>query len=79
MDRYLLQSVSDKKTNEKIFLKLEGRVCSVTFENNYTEMIIKFDNGGTLKHFEKIEKIEEDYNGLWVSTSKKLWRFNYYK
>ena len=54
-------------------------MCSITFESNYSEMIIKFENGGTLKHFEKIEKIEEDYNGLWVSTSKKLWRFNYYK
>lgn len=79
MNRYLLQSVSNKKTNEKIFLKLEGRVCSIFFENNYTEMIIKFENGGTLKHFEKVEKIEEDYNGLWVSTSKKLWRFSYYE
>lgn len=39
-------------------------------------MIIKFEKGGTLKHFEKVVDIFEDDGGVWVETTKKKWRFD---
>lgn len=76
MDRLLLHSIYNRDTNEEVLKEKSNRVCMLGFENDFTEMIIKFEKGGTLKHFEKVENVEETDYGVWVITTNKLWRFD---
>ena len=75
-DKLFLHSIYNKNTMQEVLKHKANRVCFLSFENNFTNMIIKYEKGGTLKHFEKVEDIEQTDNGLWVVTTNKLWRFD---
>lgn len=79
MYKLLLHSIYNRNTNEEVLKEKSNRVCILSFENDFTEMIIKFENGGTLRHFEKVEDVEHTNYGVWVTTTNKLWRFDYIK
>ena len=72
----LLHSIYNRNTNEEILKHISNRICYLGFDNNYKYMIIRFEKGGTLRHFEEVEDIEQNDYGVWVTTSKKFWRFD---
>lgn len=77
MEKLLLHSIYNRKTNEEVLKEKSKRECTLSFINNFTEMIIKYEHRGTLRYFEKVEDIEENDYGIWVTTTNKLWRFDY--
>lgn len=76
MDKLLLHSIYNRNTNEEVLKEKSNRICFLSFENNFTEMIIEYEEGGTLKYFEKVEDVEQTDYGVWVTTTNKLWRFD---
>lgn len=76
MDKLLLHSIYNRNTNEEVLKEKSNRICFLSFENNFTEMIIEYEEGGTLKYFEKVEDVEQTEYGVWVTTTNKLWRFD---
>ena len=75
-DKLLLHSIYNRNTEQEVLKHKSNRVCFLSFENDFTDMIIKYEKGGTLKHFEKVENIEQTDYGVWVTTTSKLWRFD---
>ena len=75
-DRLLLHSIYSRTTGKEILKEKTNRICLLSFENNFNEMIIRFEKGGTLRHFEKVEDIDQTDYGVWVITTNKLWRFD---
>ena len=76
MDKLLLHSIYNRNTNEEVLKEKSNRICFLSFENNFTEMIIEYEEGRTLKYFEKVEDVEQTDYGVWVTTTNKLWRFD---
>lgn len=76
MKKLLLHSIYNRKTGERVLKEKSDRICSLSFEKDFTEMIIRYEKGGTLKHFEKVEDITETDYGVWVTTTNKEWRFD---
>jgi hypothetical protein len=73
--RLLLHSIYSRVTNDEILKEKSKRTCFLSFSDNLKEMIIKYEKGGTLKHFEEVEDIKETHNGVVVTTEKKIWKF----
>ena len=72
----LLHSIYNRNTNEEVLKHVSNRICYLGFDDDYKHMIIRFEKRGTLKHFEEVEDIKQTDNGLWVVTTRKLWRFD---
>lgn len=76
MSKLLLHSIYNRNTEQEVLKEKSNRICTLDFNDDFTEMIIKFEKGGTLKHFEEVEDIAQDDYGVWVTTTRKLWRFD---
>lgn len=77
--KLLLHSIYNRGTKDKILPQYSNRVCTLDFvkESNGLEyMLIDFEKGGKLKHFENIVDVCEDDYGVWVTTISKSWRFD---
>lgn len=77
--KLLLHSIYNRGTKDKILPQYSNRVCTLDFvkESNGLEyMLIDFEKGGKLKHFENIVDVCEDDYGVWVTTVSKSWRFD---
>ena len=75
-NKMLLHSIYNRNTNEEVLKHVSNRICYLGFDDDYKHMIIRFEKRGTLKHFEEVEDIKQTDNGLWVVTTRKLWRFD---
>ena len=75
-NRLLLHSIYNRKTKQEVLKHKSKKICSLSFENDFTKMIIQYEEGETLKYSEKVEDIEETDYGVWVTTTNKIWRFD---
>lgn len=55
-----LHSIYNRITGEEVLKEKSKRWCELEFTENDKHMIIKYDKGGTLKHFEYVEEINQD-------------------
>lgn len=55
-----LHSIYSRKTGKEILKEKSKRWCELDFTEDNKQMIIKYDDGGTLKHFEEVIEINQD-------------------
>ena len=74
--KFLLHKILNKSTKNEVLKEKSNRLCYLSFSDDFKDMIIKYEKGGTLKHFEKVEEIKKTSYGVLVTTEGKLWQFN---